>query len=199
MLALSKLRGADLVGDQLLGKIIFQAVQVIAFPFQLLRKGFFRKRQDLDGQIAGVLRPVDRHGGDRNTGRHLHGRKQGIHALKHRSLAGNPDHGKSGICRHRSRKMCCHAGCGNDHAEALFPCRKGKASRFFRGPVRRIDVHLIRHAKLCEHCSRLFYHGQITFAAHYNSDFFHLFSLVLVGNDVFSIKKPRPKTEYYFS
>ena len=74
-------------------------------------KGGIAQGEDLCGQPGGVARAglVQRHGGHREAGRHLHRGEQGVHAAERRGRHRNADHG---LCRargHRSRTVGGHA------------------------------------------------------------------------------------------
>ena len=69
--------------------------------------------------------------------------------------------------------MGCHTGGRQKNAETVLTGRYGKLPSLFRGPVCRIDMHFKRNLQLLQEIGCFLNDGQITVAAHDDTDFLH--------------------------
>ena len=70
--------------------------------------------QNLRGEQAGVFRPPDRHGSDRNTARHLHNRQERIESAEIFGWNRHADDGEMCFRRQHTRQMSRPTGSGDD-------------------------------------------------------------------------------------
>ena len=95
------------------------------------------KREDLGGQPSGVPGPglVKGDGGDGESGRHLHGGEQRIHAAERRRGDRDADNGFHGAGGNRAGEMGGHAGGADEHLTARSFQRIHKFGGTFGGTV----------------------------------------------------------------
>ena len=94
---------------------------------------------------------ADSQGGDRDTGRHLHDRQQGVDARQHCRLHRHAEHWQVGFSRTHAGQMRGATGARNNHLQAtgfgFFSVLKEQVW----GAMGRHHLDFIRNAELVEH------------------------------------------------
>ena len=83
-----------------------------AIGLVLFIESLIGNRTDFHSQESSILCAVNGYRGHRNSGRHLHDRKQGIHAIQFSTGKRHPNHRFQSQTGHHAGQCRCHAGTG---------------------------------------------------------------------------------------